>query len=61
MPGLIAIGRALDADPYALDLRMNLMALLIETGHDKEAADQARLVHAYAPLAVIAVKVVLSK
>lgn len=53
------VAAALAADPYALDLRLCLLGLLLEEGRDADAADEARRIHALAPKAVIAAKVVL--
>lgn len=49
---------ALAADPYALDLRLCLLGLLLEEGREADAADEARHIHALAPKALVAAKVV---
>ena len=55
--GLMAVAKALDHDLFALDLRLDLVSLLLEGGHIKEANEQAAIVHALAPLAKISVTI----
>jgi hypothetical protein len=61
IPAMIAIGQALDGDLYALDLRMNLAAALIEGGHLPQARQQMAIVHRLAPKASMAIKVMVPR
>ena len=56
---MATVTAALAADPYALDLRLALLGLLLEEDRMDDAKKEAQHIHALAPTAVVAAKVVV--